>query len=668
MKLLRKFGLRFCGFILAAAMGLGGAWAADGSAYGGELTLDQYKNFMGFYQRYIMPSTGYLVDVSDLLKRIREGSKRLRDMQAKIGPKGCEADCAAMAEIDRSLMEANSALREAYGIILADTSWLTRQLGVATDATGNLTDAQLGYDRRKFLFDISMIVSKTVQLDFGPLAAQLSKDLGIGTRASGAIGTLGTGTSDAGRFFAGTKSGKALQQGKVKKITVGDLKHSGAYAIIKGLAGELLEGNTPSEQFASSLFQNLIFGTVEKLNELATEGEPFTPGMMGIIVMMAVANAAADYRGKELEQDVVENRKVLQQAEDLRLIWAAEFKPVMTLRRKLYHKESTSPATGVLVDANWEAGRFRVAAAGLCPPGKKPPRLNNAFGKIGAKNFRDFGPALARAEKVLRRASDRLSLLLEKQKKCLPKTELAGLVKDEKGAAIAGADVFVMIGSKRYTGKSEKDGRYRIKLPGGISIPEMMTVSATMDGYKPGSVKVSKTFIHQGDIVLARLEKKAKAAQWNLEGDWESLDPDNRWRMRVHYDAKIGAFVGVLTKHGNISRDVGFSLGERVFIARPVKDGYVIRQKWRRGKGGKSDRLWWRSTRLDINRSAADRLQTTNGSAYVRVGPPNGNKEVELSGEWISDDYRCERKGITERIKKKKVGETWIGRKVTGDP
>ena len=117
------------------------------------------------------------------------------------------------------------------------------------------------------------------------------------------------------------------------------------------------------------------------------------------------------------------------------------------------------------------------------------------------------------------------------------------------------------------------------------------------------------------------IRREAPSRRLRLEGVWEAREPGNHWRMRVHYEKAQGKYIGVLVKHGKISKEVGFSLGEKVFSAMPAKDwhGVAVMQKWRRGQDGRSTGREWRSTELDMSRSTNDRLVTKGEYVYVRV-------------------------------------------------
>jgi hypothetical protein len=93
-----------------------------------------------------------------------------------------------------------------------------------------------------------------------------------------------------------------------------------------------------------------------------------------------------------------------------------------------------------------------------------------------------------------------------------------------------------------------------------------------------------------------------------LIGEWESLTPGNHWRMRVRWDGQSGQFQGYLIKQGIASENVGFEIGEPVWIAEPVNEHTLVeRQKLRRGSRVSSD-YEWTNGNVDLERSARDRL------------------------------------------------------------
>jgi hypothetical protein len=93
-----------------------------------------------------------------------------------------------------------------------------------------------------------------------------------------------------------------------------------------------------------------------------------------------------------------------------------------------------------------------------------------------------------------------------------------------------------------------------------------------------------------------------------LIGEWESLVPGNHWRMRVRWDSPSGQFRGYLTKQGLASENVGFQIGEHVWIAEPINEHTLVeRQKLRRGDRVSSD-YEWTNGNVDLERSAGDRL------------------------------------------------------------
>jgi len=139
-------------------------------------------------------------------------------------------------------------------------------------------------------------------------------------------------------------------------------------------------------------------------------------------------------------------------------------------------------------------------------------------------------------------------------------------------------------------------------------------VSVVKIGAGPGRKIIVRSGLRGASVMV-------KGARLRLEGTWEALEPGNHWSMRVHYDKARGKYVGILIKQGKLSKDVGFSLGEHVFSARPAEDWHAVSttQKWRSGRNGRSESSEWRSAELDMKRSTNDRLVTKGGYVYVRV-------------------------------------------------
>jgi len=106
-----------------------------------------------------------------------------------------------------------------------------------------------------------------------------------------------------------------------------------------------------------------------------------------------------------------------------------------------------------------------------------------------------------------------------------------------------------------------------------------------------------------------------------LEGTWESQDAGNHYQMRVTYVESDNKYVGMLSKQGKKSNDVGFSIGERVWTARPGDNWtfVTVTQDWRRGKGGTTESRELKVTGLNLSRSNDDKLVLEDGRVFVRV-------------------------------------------------
>jgi len=104
-----------------------------------------------------------------------------------------------------------------------------------------------------------------------------------------------------------------------------------------------------------------------------------------------------------------------------------------------------------------------------------------------------------------------------------------------------------------------------------------------------------------------------------LIGEWESLTPGNHYRMRVDWDSPNKQFRGYLTKQGQTSENVGFRLGELVWIAEPSGEHiFNERQEWRWGANGVPSRYEWRNGNFDVERSTLDHLVSSQQFMRVR--------------------------------------------------
>ena len=94
-----------------------------------------------------------------------------------------------------------------------------------------------------------------------------------------------------------------------------------------------------------------------------------------------------------------------------------------------------------------------------------------------------------------------------------------------------------------------------------------------------------------------------------LIGEWECLTPGNHYRMRVSWDSPSRQFRGYLTKQVPAMEDVGFKIGEHMWIAEPINERTLVeRIKFRRGVNGVSSDYQWMDGNVNLEQSARDRL------------------------------------------------------------
>jgi hypothetical protein len=104
-----------------------------------------------------------------------------------------------------------------------------------------------------------------------------------------------------------------------------------------------------------------------------------------------------------------------------------------------------------------------------------------------------------------------------------------------------------------------------------------------------------------------------------LIGEWECLTPGNRYRMRVDWDSPNKQFRGYLSKQGQTSENVGFRLGELVWIAQPSGEHtFIERQEWRRGANGIPSGYEWHNGNFAVERSSLDHLVSSQEFMRVR--------------------------------------------------
>jgi len=133
-------------------------------------------------------------------------------------------------------------------------------------------------------------------------------------------------------------------------------------------------------------------------------------------------------------------------------------------------------------------------------------------------------------------------------------------------------------------------------------------------GAEPGEKIVIRSGIRGTSLLVTGRKLK-------LEGIWESQDAGNQYQMRVSYVESDNKYVGELSKQGKKSKDVGFSIGDRVWTARPGDNWTFVTatQDWRRGKRGITESKELKVTELNLSRSNDDKLILEDGRVFVRV-------------------------------------------------
>ena len=126
-----------------------------------------------------------------------------------------------------------------------------------------------------------------------------------------------------------------------------------------------------------------------------------------------------------------------------------------------------------------------------------------------------------------------------------------------------------------------------------------------------------------------------------LIGEWEYQNSENQYRMRVEWDDIGERFEGTLTKQGQLSEYVGFTLGELCWIVVPTDDPKVLteQQKWRTGANGVSTSYEWRNGTIKLEECTNNELITPNGK-FLRVTETvhTSSAQLFLTGEWESQD------------------------------
>jgi hypothetical protein len=92
----------------------------------------------------------------------------------------------------------------------------------------------------------------------------------------------------------------------------------------------------------------------------------------------------------------------------------------------------------------------------------------------------------------------------------------------------------------------------------------------------------------------------------DLTGKWEAQASNNRWQMQVTWNSRENRYEGVLTKQGQLSQYVGFSINELVWTATMVdKDKMTVQQEYRAGSNGVSTRSQWVSGVINLKQNPA---------------------------------------------------------------
>lgn len=142
------------------------------------------------------------------------------------------------------------------------------------------------------------------------------------------------------------------------------------------------------------------------------------------------------------------------------------------------------------------------------------------------------------------------------------------------------------------------------------------TSPKSANGYGGVVIQPSKETSHPDSVAQLRPYLPQFAF---LIGEWESLTPGNHYHMRVDWDSPNKQFRGYLTKQGQTSENVGFQLGELVWIAEPSSEHiFIEQQKWRKGANGTPSGYEWRNRNFDVERSSLDHLVSSQEFMRVR--------------------------------------------------
>jgi hypothetical protein len=92
--------------------------------------------------------------------------------------------------------------------------------------------------------------------------------------------------------------------------------------------------------------------------------------------------------------------------------------------------------------------------------------------------------------------------------------------------------------------------------------------------------------------------------------------------MQVNWNSKLNRYEGILVKQGQLSQEIGFSIGELCWTATLVNEHRMdVHQKWRWGSNGVSTRVEWRSGVVDLDQSTVDAftMSLTSTSEFSQV-------------------------------------------------
>ena len=117
-----------------------------------------------------------------------------------------------------------------------------------------------------------------------------------------------------------------------------------------------------------------------------------------------------------------------------------------------------------------------------------------------------------------------------------------------------------------------------------------------------------------------------------LIGEWESQLSNNKYRIRVQWDASQNLFRGNLSQQGEGSQFVGFAIGEFTWSAKIVGEILKEQHKWRYGSNGVSSSYEWRSGQPTINTAPP-----SNGNSFF--SPAAGTTMVRVNGSAVSACY-----------------------------